>query len=242
MDDHQLAAWLAGMAGRLVLPLRDGPLDEEPLGCVADLTANTFLMTALARLRPDDAILSEESPDDPARLRAKRVWIIDPLDGTQEYRTGREDWAVHVGLSIDGDAVVGAVALPALGRCYGTARPHTVPPKRAGRPVIAVSRTRQPAEAAGLAAHLGADILLLGSAGFKATAVLTGTADLYLHIGGQREWDNCAPVAVVRAAGLHASRLDGAPLRYNNPDVLVPDLLIGRPELATAAIDYLSRN
>jgi 3'(2'), 5'-bisphosphate nucleotidase len=241
VDDHQLAAWLAGMAGRLVLPLRDGTLTEQDLGCVADLTANAFLISALKRLRPDDAILSEESPDDHARLSARRVWIIDPLDGTQEYRTGRDDWAVHVGLSVDGAPVTGAVALPASGACYATGGALAPPPRRDRQPILAVSRTRMPAEAEGLAAHLGAVLLPIGSAGAKAMAVLTGEADLYFHTGGQREWDNCAPVAVVLAAGLHASRADGSPIRYNCPDPIVPDLLIARPELAAQALDYLAR-
>ena len=240
MNDHQLAAWLAGMAGRLVLPLRDGTLEPAHLGCVADLTANAFITSALKRLRPDDPVLSEETPDDRARLAGRRVWIVDPLDGTAEFRAGREDWAVHVGLSIDGVAAVGAVALPALGCCHSTAKPHALAPQRGARPVLAVSRSRPPAETAGLADHLGAELKGIGSAGFKAMAVLTGEADLYLHSGGQGEWDNCAPVAVATAAGLHASRLDGSLIRYNNPEPSVPDLLICRPELAAPALAYLA--
>ena len=242
MNDHQLAAWLAGMAGRVLLPLRDHTLAAAHLGCIGDLTANAFLTSALARLRPDDAVLSEESVDDPARLRARRVWIVDPLDGTAEYRAGRDDWAVHVGLSVDGLAVAGAVALPALDCCHSTVKPRALAPRREGRPILAVSRTRPAAEAEGLAAQLGADLHPVGSAGYKAMAVLTGEADLYLHSGGQGEWDNCAPVAVALAAGLHATRMDGSPIRYNNSTPSVPDLLICRPELAADALAYLMRS
>jgi 3'(2'), 5'-bisphosphate nucleotidase len=242
VDDHQLAAWLAGMAGRLLAPLRDGALEPAHLGCVGDLTANAFIVSTLERLRPDDGLLSEESVDDPARLNARRVWIVDPLDGTAEYRAGRDDWAVHVGLSIDGAAAAGAVALPALGCCHCTGKPPALKPTREGRPIIAVSRSRPPPEGEGLAAYLDATLLAVGSAGYKAMAVLTGEADIYLHSGGQGEWDNCAPVAVATAAGLHASRLDGAPIRYNNPQPSVPDLLICRPELAADALTYLAQS
>lgn len=240
MDDHQLAAWLATRAGALLQGLRDGVLDHVPLGHVADRTANAFLLSALAMARPDDFMLSEESPDDLARLRARRVWVIDPLDGTREYADGRADWAVHVALSIDGVPAVGAVAQPDLDRVVAT--PGA---KGAGasdrRRILVVSRTRPPERAARLAEQLGADLLEMGSAGAKAMAVIAGEADLYFHEGGQREWDNCAPVAVALAAGLTACRIDGSSIRYNQADVAVPDLLIGKPKLAAQAIQLLKR-
>lgn len=240
MDDHQLASWLATRAGVLLQDLRDGRLDPAPLGQVADRTANAFLLAALAMLRPDDAILSEESPDDLARLDACRVWIIDPLDGTREYTEGRADWAVHVALSIDGVPAVGAVAQPDLDRVAAT--PDAAPPNLPRRrPILIISRTRPPERAAWLAEKLGADLLEMGSAGAKAMAVIAGEADLYFHEGGQREWDNCAPVAVALAAGLTACRIDGSPIRYNKADVSVPDLLIGRGELAGRAIELLNQ-
>ena len=240
MNDHQLAAWLAEAAGRLLPPLREGPLQGETLGCVADLTANAFLIETLARMRPGDAILSEESPDDPARLAASRVWIIDPLDGTREYACGRRDWAVHVGLSVDGKAVAGAVAVPDMGLCFSSEN-ATPQPERNSKPVLLVSRSRTPDHAQELAEHLGAELRLMGSAGAKAMAVVAGEADIYYHAGGQREWDNCAPVAVALAAGLHASRADGSAIVYNRADTRVPDLLIGRRELAVQALDFLGR-
>jgi len=242
MDDHEVAAWVAERAGRLLTLLRDGRLEPVPLGFVADQTANGFLMSALKMLRPEDRILSEESPDDLDRLAARRVWIIDPLDGTREYAQGRGDWAVHVALTLDGVPVAGAVAQPAADRLFATPAPPTpLPrPRHGGRPVMLVSRTRAPERAAALAEALGAELRELGSAGAKAVAVIAGEADLYFHTGGQHEWDNCAPVAVALAAGLMACRIDGSPIRYNQADVKVPDLLIAEPSIGARALAVLN--
>jgi 3'(2'), 5'-bisphosphate nucleotidase len=190
-------------------------------------------------LHPGDAVLSEEGADDRARLDAERVWIVDPLDGTREFgEPPRTDWAVHVALVIAGDPVAGAVALPARKVVLSTAAPPTLAgPGPTVR--LAVSRTRPPAAAALLADALGAELVPMGSAGAKAMAVVLGEADVYAHSGGQYEWDSAAPVAVARAAGLHCSRLDGAPLVYNQPDSWLPDLLICRPELAERVIAAL---
>ncbi len=238
MNDHELAAWLAERAGALLCPLRDGTLDPVPLGHVADRTANAFLLAALAMLRPEDAILSEESPDDLARLESRRVWIVDPLDGTREYASGRSDWAVHVALSVDGIPVAGAVAQPDLGRIAATG---AAKPLLAARrpPVVIVSRSRPSERSVALVDALGGELHRLGSAGAKTMAVIAGEADLYFHEGGQNEWDNCAPVAVAQAAGLAACRVDGSEIRYNQPDVSVPDLLIGAPSLVARAVELL---
>ena len=225
MNDAALARMLATEAGKLLLRLRDGDGDAKALGAAGDAKANSLILAALRRERPDDAILSEEETADPARLTARRIWIVDPLDGTREYGERRDDWAVHVGLSIDGVAREGAVALPALGACFCTAKPPALIPEN--RPLrMLVSRTRPAAEALAVAKALGAELVPMGSAGAKAMAVLRGEADIYLHSGGQYEWDNCAPAAVALAAGLHASRIDGSPLVYNRADPLLPDLLI----------------
>ncbi|HWL48015.1 MAG TPA: 3'(2'),5'-bisphosphate nucleotidase CysQ, partial [Sphingomonadaceae bacterium] len=176
-------------------------------------------------------VLSEEEADDPARCLASRVWIVDPLDGTREYSEGRDDWAVHVALAVDGKPRVGAVALPGLGQTLSSASPPPPLPPRAGRtPRLLVSRSRPAAQALAVAERLGAETVAMGSAGAKAMAVVRGEADIYLHAGGQYEWDNCAPVAVAQAAGLHASRLDGSPLTYNHANPWLPDLLICRKD------------
>ncbi|HEY0114859.1 MAG TPA: 3'(2'),5'-bisphosphate nucleotidase CysQ [Allosphingosinicella sp.] len=239
LDDHRLAAWLAQSAGQLLLPLRGGPLQGAASGLAGDAAANAFLISALSSLRPDDAILSEESPDSGARLSARRVWIIDPLDGTREYGQGRGDWAVHVALAVDGVPLAGAVAQPDRGRCFATGS-VAAPPPSDRRPIMLVSRTRPPAQAEALAGHLGAELREMGSAGAKAMAVVAGEADLYYHAGGQHEWDNCAPVAVALAAGLKASRADGSPIVYNQADVRVPDLIIGTADLAAKAISFFT--
>ncbi len=238
MDDHQLAAWLAQGAGELLMPLRNGRLEGAALGFVGDQAANAFLVSSLKMLRPDDHILSEESPDDCARLASRRVWIIDPLDGTREYSAGRGDWAVHVALVVDGIPAAGAVAQPDLRRTFDTGSVK-VPTRPDRRPIMLVSRTRPPGGADELAAALGAEIQPMGSAGAKAAAVIAGEADLYFHSGGQHEWDNCAPVAVALAAGLMACRIDGSPIRYNQRDVKVPDLLIAQPSIGRAALEFI---
>ena len=231
-DDTELAAYLAKAAGALVLEMRDtSELVAKDLGNAGDQTANQFLIRALAEQRPDDGLLSEESKDTDARLSKSRVWIIDPVDGTREYSEGRSDWAVHVALAIDGAPVIGAVALPALDLVLRTDQPAVIPPAPAQLRMV-VSRTRPAPEAVAVAEALGAELIPMGSAGAKAMAVVRGEADIYLHTGGQYEWDSCAPVAVAAAYGLHVSRVDGSPLVYNQRDVYMPDLLICRKEHA----------
>lgn len=232
MTDAELAAHLAATAGRLLLELREcGLFEDEALGRAGDRVANALITEALRAARPDDAVLSEEERDDRARLSRRRVWIVDPLDGTREYRERRDDWAVHVALAVDGRAALGAVALPAIGVTLSSDAPLPLPapPQRLR---ILVSRTRPAPEALAVAEMLGAELVAMGSAGAKAMAVALGRADIYLHTGGQHEWDNCAPAAVAAAAGLHVSRADGSPLSYNNADTWLPDLLICREEVA----------
>lgn len=240
MTDEDLAAHLAEEAGRLLLTLRGGAFATNPaLGIVADKVANSFILTTIARWRPGDAVLSEECPDDRSRTANPRCWIIDPLDGTREYGEGRDDWAVHVALSVDGRPKLGAVALPALGRMHRS--DDAAPPlSERQRPRIVVSRTRPPQEAVLLAEALDGELVEMGSAGAKAMAVVAGEADLYFHSGGQHEWDNCAPAAVALGLGLHASRIDGSPLLYNQLDSCVPDLLLGRRDLAERAIAVIA--
>jgi 3'(2'), 5'-bisphosphate nucleotidase len=230
--DAELAAHLAEIAGKLLIQVREaGVFAEKALGKAGDATANQFLVHAIREQRPDDGLLSEEEKDSAERLSQSRVWIVDPVDGTREYGEARTDWAVHVALAIDGLASVGAVALPGLGVVLRTDRPGTVPPAPE-RLRMVVSRTRPAREATEVAEKLGAELVPMGSAGAKAMAIVRGEADIYLHSGGQYEWDSCAPVAVALAHGLHCSRIDGSPLIYNQADVYMPDLLICRKEHA----------
>ena len=239
MDDHAVAATLAEEAGALLLELRLRGGDD--LKDEGDRRSNELLLSRLGEVRPNDAVLSEESVDDKARLEASRVWIIDPVDGTREYsEPPRTDWAVHVALCVDGVPVAGAVALPALDLVLHTGTPPTVAPAVGGPPRLAVSRTRPPECTQLLVDGLGATLVEMGSAGAKAMAVIRGEVDVYAHSGGQYEWDSCAPVAVAAAAGLHVSRLDGSALRYNEPNPYLPDLLICRPELVDDVLGALS--
>ncbi len=241
MTDAELAAHLAHHAGEILLEVRRANVfTGKALGLAGDQTANQFLVRAIREQRPDDGVLSEEEKDNFERLGHSRVWIIDPVDGTREYGEERSDWAVHVGLAIDGVATVGAVALPGLGVVLRTDQPQPLPPA-AARPRMLVSRTRPAAEAVAVAKALGAELVAMGSAGAKAMAVVRGEAEIYLHTGGQFEWDSCAPVAVAAAHGLHVSRVDGSPLIYNQSDTYMPDLLICRPEWAERVLGEVAR-
>ena len=243
-DDHDAAAELARMAGELLVELRTETFDDpKAMKDAGDNRSNDLLLRELATRFPGDAVLSEESADDLRRLQASRVWIIDPLDGTREFsEPPRTDWAVHVALVVDGELAAGAVALPASGLVVASDPAPTLAPPVDGPPRLVVSRTRPPAVTEVLQRELAADLVPMGSAGAKAMAVVRGQADVYAHGGGQYEWDSAAPVAVAAAAGLHVSRLDGSPLRYNQENPWLPDLLICRPELAADVLAIVERH
>jgi len=242
MNDHALAVWLADQAGTELLKVREQGLQGKELKDAGDLASHELLMRLIPQQRPGDAILSEEGADDSARLSADRVWIVDPLDGTREFsEPPRDDWAVHVALWEDGDLVAGAVAQPALGGTFNTATPAVVAPRTSDRVRIAVSRTRPPAFVTALAEEIDAELVPMGSAGVKVMSVVRDVSDVYVHAGGQYEWDSAAPVVVARAAGLHASRADGQPLRYNRESPWLPDLLVCRPELAEQIAGFVRR-
>ena len=239
--EHEFAARIAEQAGDLLLAIRSSDRDADELRAEGDRRSHEFLVSSLAEEFPEDPWLSEEAPPDSGRLGARRVWIVDPLDGTREFgEAGRTDWAVHVALVADGEPVVGAVALPAEGVTLSARRPPRMPPRTTGRIRIAVSATRPTPLAVSLAERLDAELVPMGSAGAKIAAVMRGQVDVYAHSGGQYEWDSAAPVAVALAAGLHASRLDGSLLRYNQENPWLPDLLVCRPELAGDVLRALS--
>jgi 3'(2'), 5'-bisphosphate nucleotidase len=266
--DAAFARWLADRAGRLLLQVRAdmGYGDGSALKAAGDKAAHDLIRTELARWRPADAVLSEEddhsriawldgerSPAPPERLGASRVWIVDPLDGTREFsEQGRTDWAVHVALwtadsSSPSCLSAGAVAMPAQHRTIATDHPPAYPPlplsAATGGPIrIAASRTRPPAFVTALAEDIGAELIPMGSAGVKIAAVISGDADAYVHAGGQYEWDSAAPVAVATATGLHASRIDGSALKYNQADPKLPDLVVCRKDLAPRLLAALQRH
>jgi 3'(2'), 5'-bisphosphate nucleotidase len=240
-DDHRLARDLATAAGERLLALRAGGGDPVELRKAGDRSSHEYLMGELARLCPGDAVLSEEGKDDKVRLSAQRVWIVDPLDGTREFgEDGRTDWAVHVALWERGELTAGAVALPAQQQTLSTA--DAVTPAGGGdggKLRIVISRSRPPAFIEQVAGTIDAELVPLGSAGAKVAAVICGDVDAYVHAGGQYEWDSAAPVAVARACGLHASRIDGSELSYNQEHPWMPDLLVCRSELAGMLLDAI---
>ncbi|GAA1120022.1 3'(2'),5'-bisphosphate nucleotidase CysQ [Arthrobacter flavus] len=244
-SDLVLATELAAQAGRMLLERRNTALHRgltaPQLKAEGDAQSQMLISAGLKKYRPADAVLSEEAADSGDRAVAERVWIIDPLDGTREYAEGRDDWAVHVALWCGGDLTAGAVALPGRGVILDSGV-ATMPVPKANRQIrIAVSRSRPPALVGELAEALDAELVPMGSAGYKVCAVVRGEVDAYVHAGGQYEWDSAAPVAVARSRGLHASRLDGSGLKYNRPDPYLPDLLICRPDLAEMLVGRLQQ-
>ncbi len=243
-SDHLLASDLATRAGQLLVSLRQQLNAEHAPAAVikaeGDAAAEKFIAQELVAARPDDGVLSEEAIDDRRRLSFERVWVIDPLDGTREFsEAGRTDWAVHVALAINGRPCVGAVALPAAAQTFTTAEPTQLLSMSSDRLRIVVSRSRPPEQARSVAHALDAELVPLGSAGAKTMAVVRGDAEVYLHSGGQYEWDSCAPVAVALASGFAASRLDGRDLLYNQPNPYLPDLVVCRPELHASVLAAL---
>ncbi len=246
LDDAELATRLAVQAGHLLVDLRErmwaqGASSWQVMDA-GDQLAHRFLVDELAAARPGDVVLSEEGADDRRRLGADRVWIVDPLDGTNEYGDpGRPDWAVHVALWRQGDLTAAAVSLPAVDAVFATHPAPVLPAVTRERPRLITSRFRAPYVAGVVARVLDCDAVRLGSAGAKTMAVVMGEADLYVHDGGMYQWDTAAPAAVARAAGLHVSRIDGSPLVYNAPDPWLPDFVVCRPELAEAVLDAIAR-
>ena len=243
--DQQLASRVATEAGAMLVELRDELVAEGihywDLKDEGDVAGHRYIMSALTSARPDDVILSEEAADNRRRLSAERVWIIDPIDGTNEFAEHpRHDWAIHIALWEAGELTAASVALPTLGITFDASPAAVVPPSTRAKPLLVTSRSRNPYCAVMVANALGCDVARLGSAGAKAMAVVMGEADIYVHDGGMYQWDSAAPSAVAKAAGLHVSRIDGSPLEYNKESLWLPDFLVCRRELAEPALKALN--
>ena len=243
--DQQLASRVATEAGAMLVELRDELVAEGihywDLKDEGDVAGHRYIMSALTAARPDDVILSEEAADNRRRLSAERVWIIDPIDGTNEFAEHpRHDWAIHIALWEAGELTAASVALPTLGITFDASPAAVVPPSTRARPLLVTSRSRNPYCAVMVANALGCDVARLGSAGAKAMAIVMGEADIYVHDGGMYQWDSAAPSAVAKAAGLHVSRIDGSPLEYNKESLWLPDFLVCRTELAEPALKALN--
>ena len=243
--DQQLASRIATEAGVMLVNLRDELVAEGihywDLKDEGDVAGHRYIMSALTAARPDDIILSEEAADNRKRLSADRVWIIDPIDGTNEFAEHpRHDWAIHIALWESGELTAASVALPTLGITFDASPAAVVPPSTREKPLLVTSRSRNPYCAVMVANALGCDVARLGSAGAKAMAIVMGEADIYVHDGGMYQWDSAAPSAVAKAAGLHVSRIDGSPLKYNQESLWLPDFLVCRIELAEPALKALN--
>ena len=243
--DQQLASRVATEAGAMLVELRDELVAEGihywDLKDEGDVAGHRYIMSALTAARPGDVILSEEAADNRKRLNATRVWIIDPIDGTNEFAEHpRHDWAIHIALWEAGELTAASVALPTLGITFDASPAAVVPPSTRARPLLVTSRSRNPYCAVMVANALGCDVARLGSAGAKAMAIVMGEADIYVHDGGMYQWDSAAPSAVAKAAGLHVSRIDGSPLEYNKESLWLPDFLVCRSELAEPALKALN--
>lgn len=243
--DQQLASRVATEAGAMLVDLRDELVAEGihywDLKDEGDVAGHRYIMSALTTARPDDVILSEEAADNRRRLTAERVWIIDPIDGTNEFAEHpRHDWAIHIALWEAGELTAASVALPTLGITFDASPAAVVPPSRRDKPLLVTSRSRNPYCAVMVANALECDVARLGSAGAKAMAIVMGEADIYVHDGGMYQWDSAAPAAVAKAAGLHVSRIDGSPLKYNQESLWLPDFLVCRTEFADAALKALN--
>jgi 3'(2'), 5'-bisphosphate nucleotidase len=181
---------------------------------------------------------------------------VDPLDGTREFGELREDWAVHVGLAIDGAPVLGAVALPATGEVLwgGGGRAGLEGPKEkqvelvrgdgegSPRPVVAVSRSHTPEWVAAFTASLGGEMRPFGSVGYKVSRLFFGEADIYVHQKGLKEWDTCAPEAVARALGWSVSNLSGQEHVYNRKDPKNHEILVCRRAWRDRVLPALARS
>ncbi|MEC7724435.1 MAG: 3'(2'),5'-bisphosphate nucleotidase CysQ [Planctomycetota bacterium] len=259
------ATAIAGAAGARLLALRESGRWEDPkiLGNVGDQAADGYLQGAIYGRYPDDAILSEETKDDLERTKKRVAWIVDPLDGTKEYSTGRHDWAVHVGLSVDQQPVLGVVALPSVGRVLTAIRgegvgaevavlgaegewPAEIVPDEgasSGQKLrLVASRSHTPEWMQEFAAGMGeAELVPCGSVGFKVSMLLFGKADIYVHKIGLKEWDTCAPEAIARAAGYEVCRFDGEDHRYNHANARNDELVVCRPWLKERVLAGLAR-
>ncbi len=243
--DQQLASRVATEAGIMLVELRDELVAEGihywDLKDEGDIAGHRYIMSALTAARPDDVILSEEAADNRKRLSADRVWIIDPIDGTNEFAEHpRHDWAIHIALWESGELTAASVALPTLGITFDASPAAVVPPSKREKPLLVTSRSRNPYCAVMVANALGCDVARLGSAGAKAMTIVMGEADIYVHDGGMYQWDSAAPSAVAQAAGLHVSRIDGSELKYNQESLWLPDFLVCRTEFAEAALKALN--
>lgn len=253
-SDAEVSRDVAREAGQLLLAIRrdfiaeHGPITEKQtanrLRDTADATSNELILDRLAAVRPGDAVLSEEAKDDPARLQAERVWIVDPLDGTWEYGQDRVDFAVHIALWTEGELRACTVDLPAQQTTRSVLDPIAEAPLPDDRAIrLVASRSRPPATLDATREALarilrqakindyGVEIIDVGSVGAKVNEILAGRADAYIHDTGFFEWDVAAPYGVAEHYGLRASHVNGESVTFNHMPPYVSDLVVSHPQL-----------
>jgi len=241
----RIACELARVAGASILEHYEGPLhiqqknyddDIEPV-TQADTIANDLIVTGLKREFPTDGILAEESVDTKHRLEKSRVWMVDPLDGTNGFIDGNGDFAVQIGLAEDGQCVMGVVYQPLTGVLYravrggGTwiERPQFDPmPARVSEDKKSLSKMRLAASRSHRSPRMNKVVTRLGfqeevqrgSVGIKIGLLIEQQCDVYIHLSPRtKQWDTCAPEVVLTEAGGRITDLFGYPLNYNVPDV-----------------------
>ncbi len=243
-SDHALAFRIASQTGELLQRMLQQSERTQrgwsTLEYAGDRAAHEFIVGELAEHRRGDAVLSEEGHDLKSRLTADRVWIVDPLDGSNNFGWSAH-WSVHVALVEGNKPTAGAVAVPGWETTWATEpEPAPVMSRVGGQPRVLVSRSRRHIDGLVLQRALDAEVLAVGSAGVKAMAVVRGEVDAYVHGGGLYEWDVCAPAAVAQAAGLVACRLDGSELWFNKVDPWSPGLIVCKPEFRDEIVDAMS--
>lgn len=252
MNDLEIAMSVAKSAGELLIKIRNENqeiMNTRELGDLADQSAEKLIAAQLKEFRPQDAILSEEALDDLNRLKAERVWIVDPLDGTKEYSTNREDFAVHIALwerSADknlSNISTAVVALPATGQIFNSETKPALA-SLSGTPRVVISRTRPPETMSHVLDALknkfgGVETIPLGSVGAKVAQLIMGKADAYIHTTGFYEWDVAAPLGVALASGFHVSDTSNHSIILNKENTKVENLLICHPNLTETLLAAL---
>ncbi len=227
-------------AGKILKEYHDRPNQIDWKGVndpvtAADRAVNEFLVASIQEAFPDDAILSEESKDDPIRMSHARVWCVDPLDGTKEFIARNGEFSIMVGLAVEGAAWLGVVYQPITDILYSGVSQESSRVVKGGKSYpLQVSQVKEPQKLRllvsrshrnpitdSMKAALGiVQERISGSVGIKCGLIADGEADLYLHPApGTKEWDTCAPEAILRGAGGRMTDCWGRPLAYNQPDV-----------------------
>jgi len=213
---------------------------ENPI-TTADLEADRHLRAQLTAAAPDAGWLSEETADDLKRLDQRCTWVVDPLDGTQEFIQGLDQFAVSVGLVENGRPLLGVVYNPATGETFagivGEGLTYNGRPSRplsartqlhGARVLVSDTEVRE-----GMWARYQERVTLeqVGSAAYKLARVAAGLADAYVSLKPKREWDTCAGAALLLAAGGRVTDLDGKEIRFNQPEVVVNGVVAANPTL-----------